>query len=147
MQADLDAWLDEFNPTRQYSGKYCYGKRRCRLSGIRFPSSERKCSTAAKSRARNGAAPKTPLRGARGKEARRKGSRPVRRTTKTRIRSSVSYYSLTWAIGLKRWPPCSRAPSPLRPEMDHKQFVVFLRERKPRTDHNDAEGNNSLSPL
>lgn len=26
LQADLDAWLDEYNRTRPHSGKYCYGK-------------------------------------------------------------------------------------------------------------------------
>src|SRR5512146_1831197 len=26
LQADLDAWLDEYNQTRPHSGKYCYGK-------------------------------------------------------------------------------------------------------------------------
>ncbi len=26
LQADLDAWLDEYNRTRPHSGTYCYGK-------------------------------------------------------------------------------------------------------------------------
>ena len=26
LQADLDAWIDEYNKDRTHSGKYCYGK-------------------------------------------------------------------------------------------------------------------------
>src|SRR5579864_1394824 len=42
---------------------------------------------------------------------------------------------LNWGKRPQTPAPCPRPPSPLKPEMDQKKFVVFLRERKQGAGH------------
>jgi hypothetical protein len=45
LQADLDDWFREYNLTRAHSGKYCYGRPRCKHFWIPRIWRERRCST------------------------------------------------------------------------------------------------------
>ena len=43
LQADLNAWLREYNEERVHQGRWCYGRTRCKPSLTPFPWPRRSC--------------------------------------------------------------------------------------------------------